>query len=92
MKGETKMAKITSKPTVQLAVTIELNEDEAGALDALFGYDVEVFLEVFYKTMGLSYLQPYEKGLRSLHKSRGFLSDLLSRAQDARRVFEEGGK
>jgi hypothetical protein len=81
------MAAIEARPTVVLDVLVRLNEQEAGALDALFGYDVEVFLKVFYELMGRAYLEPYEQGLRSLHASRGFLSSVLSKAKDARKVF-----
>jgi hypothetical protein len=81
------MAKIVGRANVELKVVIELTEDEAGALDALFGYDVESFLETFYEKMGAAYLQPYEKGLRSLHASRGFLSSPLERAKKARETF-----
>src|SRR5690349_9227976 len=84
---EALMARIASRPTVTLAVTIELTEEEAAALDALFGYDVEAFLATFYEKMGRAYLEPHEKGLRSLHQSRGMLSGPLNRAAQARRVF-----
>jgi hypothetical protein len=81
------MAKIVGRADVELKVIVELTEDEAGALDALFGYDVEQFLKTFYEKMGAAYLQPYEKGLRSLHAARGFLSDSLARVKKARDTF-----
>jgi hypothetical protein len=81
------MAKVKGYSPMELTVTIELNEGEAGALDALFGYGLEPFLETFYAKMGRAYLEPYEKGLRSLHESRGFLSQYLHRMRAARRVF-----
>ena len=46
--------------------TLELNESEIAALDALVGYGIEGFLKVFYEHMGKSYLQPHENGLRGL--------------------------
>ncbi len=82
------MADIYGKATVGLQVTISLTEQEAGALDALFGYDIEAFLRTFYAKMGRSYLQPYEQGFRSLHEKRGSLKGLIARARDARKVFD----
>lgn len=81
------MAKVVGRANVELKAIIELTEEEAGALDALFGYDVGEFLKTFYEKMGRAYLEPYEKGLRSLHQSRGFLSGPLERARKARAAF-----
>ncbi len=72
-------------------VTIELTEAEAGALDALAGYGVDSFLQVFYTHMGKAYLQPYEAGLRSLFeyvRSReSGISRTLDDVREARRVL-----
>lgn len=81
------MAKVIGHSPMNLTVTIELNEQEAGALDALFGYDAQSFLDAFYRLMGQAYLKPYERGFRSLHESRGMLSTYLDRVRDARKVF-----
>jgi hypothetical protein len=81
------MAKIDGRATLALRVTFELSEEEAGALDALLGYGADAFLEVFYAKMGKAYLQPYERGFRSLCESRGDLMALIDRARDARKVF-----
>ena len=83
------MAKVIGRATVELRVIVELTEEEAGALDALFGYDVGEFLKTFYEKMGRACLEPYEKGLRSLHASRGFLAGSLERARKARETFYE---
>jgi hypothetical protein len=83
------MPKIIERPTVRMEVVIQLSEQEAGALDALFGYDADVFLATFYEKIGKAYLQPYEEGFRSLHAARGFLSGALRRAKIAREVFEK---
>jgi len=56
------MASIIGRPTVRLDVTIQLSEDEAAALDALFGYDVEAFLRTFYTSLGRAYLGTPRKG------------------------------
>ena len=51
---------------VTVKATLDLDEQQLGALDALAGYGTDAFLETFYVKMGRAYLQPYEKGLRSL--------------------------
>jgi predicted ribonuclease YlaK len=52
--------------TIDFSVTINLNESEIRALDALAGYGTKEFLEVFYKHMGEHYLKPNEEGLTTL--------------------------
>jgi hypothetical protein len=86
------MAKVIGVPKLDMSVTFTVTEDEARALDALFGYDIEYFLKTFYEKMGQSYLQPHETGLRSLHNSRGFLSGELGRIDDARKAFNHARK
>jgi hypothetical protein len=67
-------------------ITLELTEQEARALDAIFGYNVDVFLRVFYERMGKHYVQPHEDGVRSLHKTiRGVLSKPLSEVDKLRK-------
>jgi hypothetical protein len=87
------MAQLESRPTVKLDIVIRLTEEEAGALA---GYGVEEFIKVFYEHLGKAYLEPYEKGLRSLFKSvRGSdagalgLSSYLQRAKTARNTFRD---
>jgi len=86
------MATIGCRPTVRATITLELNEVEAAALDALVGYGVEEFLRVFYEHMGRAYLQPYESGLRSLFDSvrsgEASVENFLHKAREARQVFE----
>ena len=85
------MAKIGCNPSISATITLELSEAEAAALDALVGYGVEPFLAAFYEKMGRSYLEPYEKGLRSLFESiRGgdaSVATFLTRAKEAREIF-----
>ena len=81
------MARIEGRPTLEVRVIFSLSEAEAGALDAIIGYGVEPFLEVFYEKMGKAYLQPYENGLRSLFESRGQLLHVIESANAARKVF-----
>lgn len=81
------MAKILARPNVTISVTVELSEAEIGALDALAGYGVDEFLKVFYERMGRSYLEPHEKGLRSLFGSvRESWPNMMSMAKEARKA------
>ena len=57
---------IRTKSYVTIKATLDLDEDQLRALDALVGYGIKPFLEVFYEHMGQSYLKPHEKGLREL--------------------------
>lgn len=83
------MATITQRPKVEVSATFLLTEEEIGALDALAGYGVDPFLEVFYAKLGKAYMQPYEEGLRSLFESvRRQVPGILRRAKEAREVFE----
>ena len=54
---------------ITLEVTATLNEIEVRALDALVGYGIDPFLKVFYEKLGKHYMEPHEKGLRSLFKT-----------------------
>jgi hypothetical protein len=87
------MAKIDSKPLVQLEIVLRLTEDEAAALDALAGYGTEAFLKVFYTHLGTAYLQPHEKGLRSLFNEircgNPAISTVLDHAKQARKDLQE---
>lgn len=71
---------------VDMKVTLELNEREANALDALVGYGTDAFLKVFYEHMGKAYLQPHEAGLRALFEK------ITSEVSPARGIAEEARK
>ncbi len=63
---------------VNVEITMTLNEAEARALDGMFGYGAEAFLQGFYKCLGKAYVQPFEAGVHSLHDTiRGQLSEPL---------------
>ena len=85
------MAKVIGGGEIRGEVTLVLTEDEAKALDALVGYGHKIFLEVFYTHLGKAYLQPHERGLKSLFESvrtgEGSVSNFLKRIHDARDVF-----
>jgi hypothetical protein len=77
---------------MDLKVHLELNESEARALNGIFGYDVEHFLKVFYEKMGRAYVEKYEDGVRSLHKTiRQVTSGPLSKVEDARQILQQAG-
>jgi hypothetical protein len=85
------MAKIEGQGTLEVEVVVVLSEEEAGALDALAGYGADAFLKVFYEKLGRAYLEPYERGLRSLFDSVKNgpvnVSSVLDRAEKARHAF-----
>lgn len=68
-----------------MTASITLTESEVMALDGIFGYGVEAFLKVFYREMGKAYVEPYEIGVRSLHKElRGKLAPIISEMKEVR--------
>jgi len=74
---------------VDTTVELILNEDELKALDALFGYGIDAFLDVFYKSMGRSYLSPHEAGLRSLAQTIRGCGGLADEAQECREFLKK---
>jgi hypothetical protein len=58
--------KTTGILKVDFQVNFILNETEIRALDALAGYGIKPFLDVFYEKLGKSYMEPYADGLTSL--------------------------
>lgn len=58
--------KAQASMSIDYSIQFTLTYEEAKALDALAGYEYKAFLETFYTKMGKHYLEPYEKGLRSL--------------------------
>lgn len=74
---------------VDVQVELILNEDELLALDALLGYDLEVFLKIFYEKMGRAYLEPHEAGLRSLVRTIGRCSGLGDEAKECRQFLKK---
>lgn len=86
------MAKLGNNGVVSSEILITLSEEEAGALDAIAGYGADSFLEVFYAKLGKAYLEPYEKGLRSLFNSvhgdhSCNVASFLRRSKDARDIM-----
>ena len=84
------MAKITQQPTVQIEITFTINESEARALDALAGYGDDAFIKHFKETLSAHYIRGHEDGLREFLSSiRGCVSGILSRADKARKTFND---
>ncbi len=82
------MSRLITNPVVNVSAVMRLTEQELAALDALAGYGIEPFLEVFYAKMGRHYLTPHENGLRTLFETiHNEVPTLLRRAQDAREAF-----
>lgn len=81
------MAEITQVPTVDVKIQFTLSYEEAAALDALAGYGADGFLKVFYEHLGRHYLEPHERGLRSLFEGIKALRDITERLETARRAF-----
>lgn len=85
------MARVIGYGEIKGEVTLVMSEEEAKALDALVGYGPQNFLKVFYEHLGKAYLEPHERGLRSLFESvrtgDGSVSYFLKKVAEARSVF-----
>lgn len=87
------MAELTKIGVViDMKIQLTITEDELKALDALFGYGVDSFLETFYTKMGRAYLQPHEAGLRSLVKTLRGCKGLASEAGECREFMRLSNK
>ena len=56
----------TAKANVAFTINFELTVKEAKALEAIAGYGVDAFLEIFYPKLGKHYLQANEADFRAL--------------------------
>lgn len=84
------MAIITQKPKVTVEATFTVNEQELRALSALAGYGDDAFIKMFYDSLGKTYMQPHEAGLREFLKSiRNIADTIISRTNNARKAFED---
>lgn len=82
------MAKIKTRSSIAVQVTMVISEEELMALEALAGYGDKDFLEVFYKRLGERYLGQHEAGLKSLFAEvRRIASGVKERSRDARDVY-----
>jgi len=77
---------IKIKTNVEITAEICFNECELRALDALAGYGIEQFLEVFYSKLGTHYMKPYERNLRELFiKINQTVPDAIKSVEDVRK-------
>ena len=84
------MAEIEERSVVKVDAKFTVSEGEMRALEALAGYGDDAFIEMFYKTLGKTYLQPHEKHLREFLKSiRSIATPILSRTDAARKAFNK---
>ncbi|WP_269501047.1 hypothetical protein [Burkholderia sp. IMCC1007] len=84
------MANIAPRATVEVRARMDFSENELRALEALTGYGIHSFLEVFYTKLGKAYMQPHEAGLRELFASvNAHVPPILRRADAAREAFGE---
>ena len=85
--------KLKTKVRVHYECTLELTEREMRALDALAGYGTKAFVDIFYRHMGRSYLEPHVDGLTTLfEKIRGEGSRQLGVVDSARKVLAEANE
>ncbi len=65
------MAEVTTKSDfkIEFTINLKLSIAEARALNEMVKYGSKVFLEGYYKQLGKSYLQPFERGVVSLFET-----------------------
>lgn len=84
------MAKIVSRPNLEITVCFTVDEAEARALDALAGYGDDAFIKVFYEKLGKAYMEEHEAGLRSFLKSvRSCVRPAIDMVSNARKLLLE---
>lgn len=84
------MSKIAVNPEIELKLTMALDEEEVRALEAMTGYGVDKFIEVFYEKLGENYMKKHEVGLRSfLNSIREQVPPYIDKVNKARLVFEK---
>jgi hypothetical protein len=82
------MADVKDNSTLDLSVTLVLNEAEARMLIEMTGYGADPFLRGYYKVLGKSYMKPHEKALKSFFGSiNRQLPQAVKRIDEARKVF-----
>ncbi len=80
------------KHALTVSATINLDEGQLRALDALAGYDTDEFLKAFYENLGKSYLKPHEGGLRRLFTTiRQDIPPALYDVDEARKLLKGKG-
>jgi len=83
------MAQVKASSTVKLSVTLVLTEEEAIALNEMTKYGIKAFLAGYYKCLGKYYMEPHERGMRSLFKTVDReLPQHINRINRAREMFD----
>ena len=83
----------TAKANVAFAINFELTIKEAKALEAIAGYGVDAFLEVFYPKMGKHYLKANEDDFRALLvKIQSSLPNEIAKIDAAEKAISEALK
>lgn len=77
------MSKIQTK--LEVTITLELTEGEAGALDAICGYGPDEFLKWFERNMGKHYIAPYREHIKTLFAKARVLQSQVKKAQEVRK-------
>jgi len=81
------------RASISLRVEIILDESEARALDAIFGYSPQAFIDGFYAQLGSHYLKPHAHAVPGLFRSvKQQLCPALKRVDDARKKFNMDNK
>ena len=82
------MANVYGLPTIELKLTLELDEAEARALFLICDYNHEEFLKMLHPHIGERLVDKHKKGILSLLKTaRPELDKWLLRVNRSREVF-----
>jgi hypothetical protein len=80
---------IKSNVNIEFSINLSLTLGEAQALEAIVGYGIDPFLEVFYK-LGKAYLEPHEEGMKELFKKVwSELPTEIAKIQSAQKAINE---
>ncbi len=83
------MSTSISQSDVIFSITVEMNEEQTRALEALTLYGDDAFLRVFYEHLGKANLQKHEEGLKSLFNMiRNEVPKHILKVDTARRAFK----
>lgn len=78
---------------VSVLATLELNEGELHALNAIVSYGADQFLRAFYQHLGETYLKRHETSLRTLFKKiQRELPSVLKVVNESRKAVVEVNK
>jgi hypothetical protein len=89
--------RVGTRLSVNFEAVLHLTEPEVRAMDALVGYGIDSFLQVFYEKLGKAYMRDHEGGLRTFFESiEKQIRPQLHRMDEVQRVLKmemaSGGK